>query len=83
MGEAGTWDPAVTTAAGRCGSGSGLWRAGGGCVEPVAQPTGCGAPTPSLLSTDTARGEVTVQLSRLNENKCQGNTLCVNPLFTY
>lgn len=66
-GEAETWDPAVTMAVGRCGSGSGLWRAGGGCAEPDAQPTGCGAPTPSLLSTDTTRGEVIEQLSRLNE----------------
>lgn len=51
-GEAETWDPAGTRAAARCGSGSGLSRVGGGCVEPVAQPAGCGAPTPALLSKD-------------------------------
>lgn len=56
-GGAETLDPAGTRVAGRCGSDSGLWRVGGGCVEPVAQPAGCGVPTPSLLSTDTTRRE--------------------------
>lgn len=56
-GGAETLDPAGTTVAGCCGSGSGLWRVGGGCAGPVAQPAGCGGPTPSLLSTNTTRGE--------------------------
>ncbi len=64
--EAETWDRAETRVAGRCGSGSVLWRVGGGCVEPVAQPAGCGVQIPSLLSADTLRGEtIVVELSRL------------------
>lgn len=55
-GEAETWDLAGMKAAGRCGSDSGLWRVGGDCVEPVAQPAGCGVPILALLSTDTTRG---------------------------
>lgn len=52
-GEAETWDPAEMRAVVRCGSDSGLWRVGGGYVEPAAQPAGCGVPIPSLLSKNT------------------------------
>lgn len=52
---AGTWDLAEMKEAGHCGSDSGPWRVGGGCVEPVVQPADCGVPKPSLLSENTTR----------------------------
>lgn len=44
------WDLAGMRVVAHYGSDSGLWTVDGGSVKPDAQPAGCGAPTPSLLS---------------------------------